>query len=141
MKKNHSFSKVLAIILTGIFITLGSTVLLANETKPSTADLPVRINYMGEKNLLPVFEIQIDNGEESDYFIVIKDAGGVSLYTEKLNAKKISKRFVLEADDLEAMGTSFEVTNKKTNETSVYKIFRQIKDEDTLVVYRSYTAW
>jgi hypothetical protein len=140
MKKNHYLSKVVSIILTGVIIINSSINVLANGEKPKSTDFPVQITYIGEKNLLPVFEIQIDNLEADDYIIFVKDANGVLLYSEKLTTKKIIRKYVLEADDLEMMGTTFEVTNKKTNETSAYKISRQVKEEN-IIVYRAYTAW
>lgn len=140
MKKNHYLNKALSIILTGFFVIACSMTVLASGEKSRSIDLPIQISYIGEKNLLPVFEIQIDNLEESDYIIGVKDANGILLYSEKLSTKKIIRKYVLEADDLEMMGTTFEVTNKKTNETSVYKISRQVKEEN-IIVTRSYTAW
>jgi hypothetical protein len=125
-------------VLVGVFMIILSmsesvaSPLYAGKEK----DVPVQMSYLGQKNQMPVFELQIDNNEDNNYVINIKDGSGRLLFSEKLSAKKISRRYLLEADELEMMGTTFEVINNTTSEVSNYKVNKYQRVEEKISVGR-----
>jgi hypothetical protein len=84
---------------------------------------PAILKFVGKVQNLPVFQLCLNNSENSPYVVIVKDADGNVLFKEKLKGEKISRAYELDTDDAEKIGgTTFEVTNLKTNGTSVYKI-------------------
>ncbi len=138
MKKIMKVRDVLIVLMMTIFSISESLAspLYAGKEK----DVPVQINYLGQKNEMPVFVLQIDNNEEKNFIINIKDGNGRPLFSEKLAAKKIIRKYLLEADELEMMGTTFEVINIKTNETSVFKLFIQGNEDAPISLTKVYSA-
>jgi hypothetical protein len=120
MKKVMNNYKMIAIGLAAV-LTLG----ISNATFASgnKSDAPSELKFIGKDQSLPVFQLNLNNSVSNEYVITIKEASGNILYSEKVSGEKISKRFKLDAEDADIYtGTTFEVTNKATNETTVYKI-------------------
>jgi hypothetical protein len=89
----------------------------------STKEVPALLTYVGTNMNQPVFQLDLNNSEVNDLTILVKDASGVVLYSERIKAEKISRRFKLDAEDMELVaGTTFEVVNKTSNESITYKI-------------------
>jgi len=101
-------------------IALGfSNASFAGKSNEGTAIL----KFVGKVHDLPVFQLCLNNSENSAFVVTVKDAEGNVLFKEKLNGEKISRAYKLDTDDAEKIGgTTFEVTNLSTNGTLVYKI-------------------
>jgi hypothetical protein len=84
---------------------------------------PAILKFVGKVHSLPVFQLSMNNSENTAFIVTVKDADGNVLFKEKLNGEKISRAYELDTDDAEKIGgTTFEVTNLKTKGTSIYKI-------------------
>jgi hypothetical protein len=134
MKTMKQVSNVLVTLTIIIFSISNSLASPLYAGKGKEKDVPVQISYLGQKNEMPVFELQIDNEEENNFIINIKDGNGRLLFSERLGTKKIIRKYLLEADESEMMGTTFEVINIKTNETSNYKVNKFQKVEEKITV-------
>ena len=100
-------------------ICLGLTeVSFANETKANTAEL----TFTGNRQDRPVFQLKLNNTEDDEYVVSIKDAESNILYTESVKGKEISKNFWLNIDEQDLNNLQFVITSKKTNKNLVYKI-------------------
>jgi len=104
----------------GTILTLGiSTSSFANDHN----SLPAELKFIGTFNTPPVFQLELNNTEKAEYTVTVRDADKRILLSEKISGEKISRRYKLDAEDISVVaGTTFEVTNKKTNETTVYEI-------------------
>jgi hypothetical protein len=91
---------------------------IAEEKNRSTAEL----TFIGTAESMPVFRLTLNNSENALYVVTIKDADNNVLYSEKIKGEKISRKYKLDADEELIVGTTFEVANLKTGETTVYKI-------------------
>jgi hypothetical protein len=140
MKKMQYLKKAVFVTVMG-FLSVTTTV-MANEKTPvgSKVDSNVRVSYIGVQNNLPVVELQLNGAETTDYFVNVKDENGVLLFSEKLSGTKITRKYILQSEEIEVAGTTFEITNRKTNETNVYKVLRQVKQEEILSVTKVYSA-
>ena len=132
MKKAMNNYKMAAVALATV-ITLGiSNTSFAAGNK---SDVPSELKFIGKNQSLPVFQLNLNNSEAGEYVITIKEASGNVLYSEKVSGEKISKRYKLDTEDAEIFtGTTFEVTNKATNETTVYKVSNNTKVVEDVVI-------
>jgi hypothetical protein len=104
----------------GTVLTLGLTnASYANNYNP----IPAELKFVGTFNTAPVFQLELNNTDKAEYTVTVRDADKKILLSEKISGEKISRKYKLDAEDISLVaGTTFEVTNKKTNETSVYEI-------------------
>jgi hypothetical protein len=85
----------------------------------------VELKFLGNFRSKPVFELQFNSpAVAGDYLINIRDQFGNSLYREVMKSKILSKKFMLNTDEIEDDFLRFEVTNRKDNSTVVYEINR-----------------
>jgi len=81
------------------------------------------VRFIGNSDNLPVFQLELNNKENSQYIITIRNGERKILLSEKLNGTKILRRYKLNTEEPDRIeGTTFEVINKKTKETTVYTI-------------------
>jgi hypothetical protein len=131
--KNHKLKNLVSATAVSMLI---ATAGFANNsfTNPPNASSAIELVYVGKLNNHPTFELQFNNQEASAYWVTVKDENGDVLYTEKLMGKNISRKYNLQAEEAGVNGTSFEVFNRTTNETKVYKISKHVKTQEELVI-------
>ncbi|PWT98630.1 MAG: hypothetical protein C5B52_11955 [Bacteroidetes bacterium] len=121
--------KMTAIALTAVF-TMGISQHSFAETGTAA-----ELVFIGNNDNAPVFQLNLNNAENGEFVVTIKDASDKVLYSEKLSGEKITRRYKLDAEESELIaGTTFEITNKATNETSVYRIDKKTKVIQEVVV-------
>lgn len=123
--KTRNITKTISIIVVGAFTMLFSNIALANGVTPSKkiSNAIADIEYAGKIGDQPAFRLVIKSGDVEDYIITIKEVDGEILFRERLKGSQISRTYQLDAEDAERIsGTTFEVTNRATNVTTVYKI-------------------
>ena len=92
----------------------------AQSTYAAAPGVPAELKFVGNFNTHPVFQLELNNAENAEYTVTVRDSEKKLLLTEKVSGQKISRKYKLEAEDLsEIAGTTFEMTNKKTKETTV----------------------
>ncbi len=133
MKTMNINFKAAVIVLAGAFTLLFNNMAIAgNEKKTTAANSFVELKYVGKTNEQPKFRLAIN--DNSAYTVTIKEETGEVLYTEKL-AGNVNRTYRLESDDKERIeGTIFEVTNRTTNVTTVYKIKNMTETVEKMVV-------
>lgn len=126
-------------IISGIFtialvsfltIALGNTA-LANDDKKA---IPVELTFIGNIQNQPVFQLTFTNAEESDYTIVVRDEFNTVLYRDYVKAGNVTKKFLLNTDELGNTAISFEITGKKTDKTVVYEVNKQSRLVEDVVI-------
>lgn len=81
------------------------------------------LTFTGSYNKLPIFQLVLNNSTATEYTVIVKDNEKTVLLREVLKGTNITRRYKLDVEELSyADGTTFEVTNKLNNETTVYKI-------------------
>jgi hypothetical protein len=91
----------------------------------------VTINYIGMLDEKPLFQIEFDNKEGAAYRVSITDDSGETLYSEKFNDKKFSRKFKLESPEFSQSRLTFTITSEKEKHTQVFVInsnFRTVPD-------------
>lgn len=81
------------------------------------------LTFMGSYNKLPIFQLVLNSSIAVEYSIIVRDNEKTVLLKETLKGSNISRKYKLDVEELlYADGTTFEVTNKLTKETTVYTI-------------------
>jgi hypothetical protein len=118
--KNYSTMAIALIVA----LTLNSVTVLANdEVKNTNKNIPgVEFRYIGTKENQPVFMLNLVNAVDEEFTISFRDKNGNVLYSDRLKGANISKRFVLNTDEIGTSELSVEIRSKKTNQVQLYKI-------------------
>jgi len=108
-----------------IVIALGTAIAIGISTSSFAAvpKLRTEIKYVGSSDNLPVFQLELKTSANAVYAITIRNNEKRILLFEKLKGSNILRRYKLDAEEIGWIeGTTFEVTNKTTNETLLYTI-------------------
>ncbi len=121
MKTAINNFKAIMITLTAIFVLSFTTTTMATEVpKDSNA---AGLHFVGKVENLPLFRLVLSNNATDEYIVRVREANGDVIFSEKLKAGATARIYKLDTDNAELIsGTTFEVTNKATNQTIVYKI-------------------
>jgi hypothetical protein len=107
-----------------VALTLNSVTVLANdEVKNTNKNIPgVEFRYIGTKENQPVFMLNLVNAEEDEYTISFRDKNGNVLYSDRLKGSNITKRYLLNTDEIGIGELSVEIKSKKNNQVQLYRI-------------------
>lgn len=90
----------------------------------------------GRMNNEPVYELHINNASFGKYTIVISDEAGIPLYEETLSGTNISRKFLLNKDELGNTGVVFEVYNGSIKEAVYLVKNNKIVNESTFEIVK-----
>jgi hypothetical protein len=118
--KNYSTMAIALVVA----LTLNTVTVLANdEVKNTNKNIPgVEFRYIGTKENQPVFLLNLVNAEEDEYTISFRDKNGNVLYSDRLKGANISKRYLLNTDEIGTGELNVEIKSKKNNQVQLYKI-------------------
>ncbi len=119
MKTVLNYRNAAIALLTVFAVALAPAAHATDDKNPSAIEL----KFLGNFRNNPVFELTIANpGNEKEFVINIRDEYGNSLYREVLTNGVLSKKFLLNTDEIGNEPIRFEVTGKKSNKTVVYEV-------------------
>ncbi len=103
--------------------TIGtSTTALAGKTPND----PIELKYMGKAENQPVFQLNLNNTEEKEYFISIKDENGKVLYSEKVKGANVTRNYRFDINEFDAtspdFGITLEVSTDKSHKAEVFHV-------------------
>src|SRR5215510_8587160 len=90
-----------------------ATVSWATDGKNDTP--VVSLKYIGLVQNQPMFQLDLNSVEETDFYVSIKDQFGQVIYTEKITTKNFTRNYRLDTDNLDEAVIKVEVRdgNKK----------------------------
>lgn len=119
--------------ITLIAFTLSfSTVTLANEEGPKKT--VTELKYVGKLQNQPVFQLDLNNTEEEEFTVTFRDEYGNILFSDKFTGANITKKFLLNNDELSDAHLNVVVKSKKRNTTEVYIINKSTSYVEETVV-------
>lgn len=119
MKKVLINTRIFAIALAVTFTTaFNSPALAIDEKKP----IPVEMKFVGNVENQPVFELIFTGTEENEFMIVVRDEFNYELYRDNIKAGHVTKKFLLNTEELGDAAIQFEITDKKSNETVIFEV-------------------
>jgi hypothetical protein len=131
MKKVLINTRILAIGLAATFTTAFSSPALAIDEKKA---IPVELKFLGSIEKQPVFELTFKNAEESEYTVIVRDEFSNVLYRDKIKGGTVTKKFILNTEELGDTKIQFEIVGKKTENTVVYEVNRESRLVEDLTV-------
>jgi hypothetical protein len=132
MKKIMRNYGIMAIALLAFTLAF-STTTLANNEKEKVASA-IELKFIGHYENQPVFQLNLNNKEEDEFTITFRDDYGNVLYAGKVKGSNISKKFMLNTEEIGENILSVEVKSKKKNQSEVYQINRNRSYVDETVV-------
>ena len=135
MKKVLINTRIFAIALAVTFTTaFNSPALAIDEKKP----IPVEMKFIGNVENQPVFELIFTGTEENEFTIVVRDEFKYELYRDNIKAGYVTKKFLLNTEELGDAAIQFEITDKKSNETVIFEVNKkQSFIEDVVISKRN----
>lgn len=109
-------------LLTLLAVTTGFTATAGNETPGS------ELKIAGKLNNQPVFQLNLNNKENSKFAIVVKDDAGEVLFQEVVSGINISRKFQLNNDELAGVNIKFEVIDLKNYTSTIFKVNNDLKN-------------
>ncbi len=125
---------IMAIALVAFTLSF-STSTLANNDKEKIAST-IELKFIGHFENQPVFQLNLNNQVEDEFTITFRDDYGNVLYTGKVKGTSISKKFMLNIEEIGDNVLSVEVKAKKNSQAEVYKINRNRSYVEETVVSR-----
>ena len=135
MKKVLINTRIFAIALAVTFTTaFNSPAFAIDEKKP----IPVEMKFVGNVENQPVFELIFTGTEENEFMIVVRDEFNYELYRDNIKAGHVTKKFLLNTEELGDAAIQFEITDKKSNETVIFEVNKkQSFIEDVVISKRN----
>ena len=122
MKTKMNATKMIAIALLAV-CTIGTS---TNTFAAKNPNEPMELKYMGKTNNQPVFQLNLNNPQASEYFISIKDESGRVLYSEKVKGENVTRNYRIDVNESDMsspdFGISVEVTTGKGHKTEVFHV-------------------
>ena len=130
MKKIFRNSRLLVIAFFTVFTASADPAAPVFNSK----ELPIELKFIGSINNQTIFLLNVSGNEiNNDFTIIIRDELNNTIYSEHIKARTFSKKFLFNKDELGDETLQFEVFCRKTNQSVVYKIYRQYSSPDDLV--------
>lgn len=127
IKKN-----ILRFSLAGIFFAGLASGSANAQTKPASVAL---VNYIGDMDGQPVFQVALDNQSGKVYNLTIKDQEGTVFYTERFAQKNFTKKFRFDKADHDDVNLTF-ILSSPTEKDQVFQVNTNVQVLKDVVVTR-----
>ena len=129
---NQSLSKhAFVFTLSALLFSFSS---VSAQSGKSATDVPVEINYIGNQNSLPVFQIVLDNKTGEKVSLTLLDEVGNILYTDKLKETKYRKNIRFEEYEWKSLQVTLILTGKNVNQKQIFQISNNLRTvQDVLI--------
>ena len=122
MKSTIKTYGIVAIALIAFTLVFSTSTLANNDKEKSTAN--IELKFIGHYENQPVFQLNLKNTEEDEYSITFRDDFGNVLYAAKVKGTNITKKFMLNTEEIGDNVLNVEVKGKKSNTAETYQINR-----------------
>lgn len=131
MKTLLNKTRTAAVALVAVLAVAFTSPVLANESKEPQ---PVELKYLGQYKTYPVFEVNLNSEEASDFVVIIRDDQQNIVYRDFIKSGTSSKKYVVNTDEVGDIPLKFEITNKKTDKTVVFETNKSTRTIQDVVV-------
>lgn len=114
--------------------TVPSTAHAAERKKAEQLETPVEIKYIGKVDSQPVYQVDVDNLNEDEIYLTLRDENGSLLYSDTFKGKKFSKKFQFNVADADSMKITLGLTSKNEKKSQVLQFNNVIKTYEDVVV-------
>jgi hypothetical protein len=131
MKNTFLSTRIFAIAFAAFFTLSFATPALAIDEKNT---IPVELVFIGNIRNQPVFQLNFSNAQNSEYTIVVRDEFNTVLYKDNIKGENISRKFLLNTDELGDAAVKFEITGTKNDKPVTYEINKTSRSVDNVVI-------
>lgn len=117
--RNYGMMLMAVVALT---LAFSNTTLANGEKNPKSSS--IELKFIGHYENQPVFQLNLNNIEEDEFSITFRDDFGNVLYSGKVKGSNISKKFMLNTEEIGDNVLSVEVRAKKNDKADIYQINR-----------------
>lgn len=96
----------------------------AGATDTGTTKATKVINYVGEMDSYPVFQLKLEGAAENEFEVTIRDINSNLLFHENLKGASVSRLYRLDVESEELKDIRFVITNRKTREDREFQVVR-----------------
>ncbi len=122
------------LIIIAFFTVFSSSAVVALANNNNHA-IPVELKFIRWIKDQPLFQLKFaGNSDHDEFTIVIRDDHSNVLYRENIKAENFTKSFLLNVDEVGDNELQFEITSKKSNKSTVYKVNRHSFFEKEMAV-------
>jgi|SRR5882724_10226900 len=132
MKRYAGMSVALLMFFTLVFPGSSKATNDKNDKKEPASVIDLK--FIGNVNNQPVFQLDLQNATEEEYTVVFRDNYGNILYSERIKGTSITKKFILNTEELGDEPVNVIVKAKKLNRTETYSINRNFTYTEQSVV-------
>jgi hypothetical protein len=134
--KKTMITRIFTIALVSLFTIALNNTALANDDKKNDEKkaIPVELKFIGNIQNQPVFQLSFNNAGENDFTVVVRDEFNTVLYRDYVKGGNVTKKFLLNTDEIGNTAIFFEITGKKTDKTVVYEVNKQSRLVEDLVI-------
>jgi|SRR5690242_12862989 len=125
-------TRIIAIALVAALTVAFTSPVLANTTGENPQ--PVELKYLGQYKNQPVFELSFKGTEDADFTVIIRDDQDNIVYKDFIKSGTSSKKYMLNTEELGDIPVNFEITSRKTDKTVVYKVNKNTRTVEDVVV-------
>ncbi len=123
-------------IMASLFVALFSLAItgaaLANDEKKA---VKTELYFVGKIKNQPVFKLNLDNADEQEFTIFIRDESNSVLYRHSSKEAVFTKKFLLMTDEIGANNLRFEIVIGKSDaKPIVYEVYRSSRYVDEMVI-------
>lgn len=131
MKNVFHFPRLAVVALAALFTFAFSAPAFAGTGDENPA---VELKFIGNLNSQPVYQLSLNNIEDGEYTIIIKDVAGEVLYSERAKGVNITRKFQLNTAEVDENALRFEIINRKNFESTVYELSKNTRTVQDVVV-------
>ena len=131
MKKLLTTTRIAAFALVFSFALAFTTQAQANEEK-NTAGFDLK--FIGNLKNQPAFQLTYNGAAEAEFTVVVRDQYNNTLYKDNVKGATISKKFVLNMDELGDVDVTFEIYAKNSNKPVIFEISKNTRYVQDVVV-------
>ena len=117
MKNLITNTRLAAIALVALFTVSFAASASATET-PSAVEL----KFIGSLKNQPVFQLSFNNAVETEYIVIVRDEFQNVLYKDVIKSSSLTKKFLINTEDLGDANVTFEITDKKIAKPILFEV-------------------
>src|SRR5690349_9598390 len=117
-------------LMLSLALTMSTQAQVSNETNTTGLDL----KFIGTLKNQPAFQLTYNGAAENEFTVVVRDQYNNTLYKDNVKGANISKRFVLNMEELGDVDVKFEIYAKNSNKPVVFEVSNNTRYVQDVVV-------
>ena len=120
-----------AIALAALFTVAFTAPAMANDDNKA---IPVELKFIGNVKNQPLFHLNFNGTEQSEYTITVRDEFGNVLFKDKVKGSTFTKKFMLNTEELNNTELEFEIAGKNFEKPVVFEVNKYTRYVEDVVI-------